>query len=81
MGGAGFGHSRQGDFHRIFTDDVSTLQGECAVLMQLLRDTPQGVPLRLSCPTSYLQVDMLDRVRQGHTRAWFQQVHEAWPLL
>ena len=81
MGGANFGHSRRADFHRIFTDDVSTLQGECAVLVQILRGTPQDVPLRLSCHALYLQVNIPDWVMQGHTAPWFQQVHEAWLLL
>ena len=69
MGGASFGHSGRGDFNRIFTDDVSTLQRECAVLVQTLRDTPQDVPLRLSCHAPNLQVNIPDQVMQGHITA------------
>ena len=38
------GGRRRGNFHRVFEPDISPLQGECAVLAQVLRDTPQDVP-------------------------------------
>ena len=39
-GGASFGQGSRGNFHRVFEPDISPLQGECAVLAQVLRDTP-----------------------------------------
>ena len=48
-GGASFGDGRSENFHRLFTSDITPLQGECAAIVQVLQDTPPDVPLRISC--------------------------------
>ena len=80
-GGASFGHGGRGNFHRVFEHDISPLQGECAVLAQVLRDTPQDVPLNFSCQDSELRVNVPEKVLQGRTLAWSARVDSAWPLL
>ena len=69
-GGASFGHGGRGNFHRVFEPDMSPLQGECAVLAQALRDTPQDVALQFSCQVSGLRVSVPEKVLQGWTSEW-----------
>ena len=76
-GGASFGHGGRGNFHRVFEPDISPLQGECAVLARVLRDTPQDV----SCQDSGLRVNVPEKVVQGRTSEWSARVDSAWPLL
>ena len=60
-GGASFGHGGRGIFHTVFEHDISPLQGECAVLAHLLRDTPQDVPVQLSCHDLDLRVNLPEK--------------------
>ena len=80
-GGASFGHGGRGNFHRVFEPDISPLQGECAVSAQVLRDTPQDVPLQFSCQEAGLRVNVPEKVLQGRTTEWSATVDSAWPLL
>ena len=65
----------------MFGHDITPLQGECAVLAQVLRDTPQDVPLQFSCQDSGLRVSLPEKVLQGRASAWSMRVDSAWPLL
>ena len=80
-GGASFGHGGRGNFHRVFEPDIPPLQGECAVLAQVPRDTPQDVPHQFSCQGSGLPVNVPEKVLQGWTSEWSARVDSAWPLL
>ena len=53
-----FGHGGRGNFHKVFEYDISALQSESAVLAQVLRDTPQDVPLDFSYQTAELRVNV-----------------------
>ena len=81
VGGASFGHRERGNFHKVFEYDISAFQSECAVLAQVVRDTPHDVPLEFSCQTSELRVNVPEKVLQGRTSAWSASVNRAWPLL
>ena len=81
VGGASFGNGGRGHFQKVFEHDISALQSECAVLAQVLRDTPQDVPLDFSCQTAELRVNVPEKVLQGRTSAWSASVDSAWPLL
>ena len=81
VGGASFGHGSRGNFHKVFECDIFALQSKCAVLAQVLRDTPQDVPLDFSCETSELRLNVPEKVLQGWVSAWSASVDNAWPLL
>ena len=55
-GGASFGHGGRANFHKVFEHGISSLQVECAVPPQVLIDTPEDVPLDISCQNLELRV-------------------------
>ena len=69
------------DFHRVPSSDISPLQGECAAVVQALRDTVRDVPLLISCHNASLGTQILERVLQGAMTPPFAQVNKAWPLV
>ena len=69
-GGASFGQGGRGNFHRVFDPGVSPLQGECTVVAQVLRDTPQDVPLHFSCQGAGLRLHVPEKVLQGRATKW-----------
>ena len=64
-GGATFRPNRQENFYGVFTSPISLLQGECAVVVQVLRDTPGDAPLLVSCAAKELQTNVPDRGFRG----------------
>ena len=79
--GASFGRNNAANFHRVFTSHISVLQGECAAVVQTLKDTPGDVPLLISCTSAELHMDIQARVKQSKLTKWYERVRDIWPLL
>ena len=59
--------------------DITPLQGECAAIVQALRDAPADIPLLFSCHSELLHTDIPSRVIQGATTTWREKMGGAWP--
>ena len=79
--GASFWIDRQGDFHCVFTSDLSSLQGEYTSLVQVLIDSSGDVPLLSSCFCKELQVNVQAKVSGCTSTSWHGVVQEVWSSL